>query len=429
MTDIFLSYSSTDRERVRPIRDGLVDIGYGVFWDIEVPPGTNWDQFIRERISESRVVIVFWTSNSCSSLNVHQEAVIARDAGKLVPVLLEPLPAAKLPMGFYVVQAIDLARGRQANTTAPYELLLDAIKTRMAMTRDGAAQNAVVEDAKAVSDLQVVAERGDAAAWVELGYRHFIGSGVEKNSEEAVRLWLLAADQNHSGAQYRLGLSFEYGLGVTSDTHKAMRYYQLSSDNGYAEANYALGQRLWAGRNIRANRSEGVRLIRRAADQGHPEAQYHLALLHADDDGGYRDLAKAAELFDKAAAHGHAGALFRLSLFIRNGTAGMARDLKLALRLCRRAASRGSSEANAQLGILYLNGQDGVPENHEMARWFFETAADLGDTRGRYYLGTLIERGIAGFAADENAAVREYHLAAADGSQLALAALQRLGER
>ena len=32
MTDIFFSYSSADRERVRPIRDALAAQGFEVFW-------------------------------------------------------------------------------------------------------------------------------------------------------------------------------------------------------------------------------------------------------------------------------------------------------------------------------------------------------------------------------------------------------------
>ena len=39
MTDVFFSYSSKDRERVRPIRDAVVaEEGFDVFWDQDVPP-------------------------------------------------------------------------------------------------------------------------------------------------------------------------------------------------------------------------------------------------------------------------------------------------------------------------------------------------------------------------------------------------------
>jgi hypothetical protein len=39
MTDIFFSYSSADRKRVRPIRDALAEQGFEVFWDQQVPAG------------------------------------------------------------------------------------------------------------------------------------------------------------------------------------------------------------------------------------------------------------------------------------------------------------------------------------------------------------------------------------------------------
>ena len=54
MADVFFSYSSKDRERVRPIRDALVAEGFDVFWDQEVSPGRNWDEWIREHLAAAR---------------------------------------------------------------------------------------------------------------------------------------------------------------------------------------------------------------------------------------------------------------------------------------------------------------------------------------------------------------------------------------
>lgn len=44
MTDVFLSYSSKDRERVRPIFEALSAAGFDVFWDLETPPGVLWEK-------------------------------------------------------------------------------------------------------------------------------------------------------------------------------------------------------------------------------------------------------------------------------------------------------------------------------------------------------------------------------------------------
>ena len=108
MTDIFFSYSSKDRARIQPLRDALVDRGFSVFWDQEVPTSTDWDTWIRQRLNESKCAIVVWSVNSVVSDNVRHEATIARQHNTIVPVLLDPIAADQFPMGLYTVQAANL---------------------------------------------------------------------------------------------------------------------------------------------------------------------------------------------------------------------------------------------------------------------------------------------------------------------------------
>jgi hypothetical protein len=109
MTDIFFSYSSKDRERVRPIRDALAAEGFDVFWDQAVPTGIDWDTWIRRHLNEAKCAMAFWSASSVVSDNVRHEATIAKQHGKLVPVLLDPLAAEQFPMGLYALQAANLA--------------------------------------------------------------------------------------------------------------------------------------------------------------------------------------------------------------------------------------------------------------------------------------------------------------------------------
>src|SRR5215813_2449679 len=67
MTDIFFSYSSADRERVRPIRDALAEQGFEVFWDQQVPAGMDWDTWIRQHLTKSKCAMAFWSATSVSS--------------------------------------------------------------------------------------------------------------------------------------------------------------------------------------------------------------------------------------------------------------------------------------------------------------------------------------------------------------------------
>jgi hypothetical protein len=109
MTDIFFSYSSHDRERVRPVRDALVAQGFEVFWDQQVPAGMDWDTWIRQHLANSKCAMAFWSAASVRSPNVRHEATIASQQDKLITVLLEPLTAEQFPMGLYSQQAANLS--------------------------------------------------------------------------------------------------------------------------------------------------------------------------------------------------------------------------------------------------------------------------------------------------------------------------------
>ena len=86
MTDIFFSYSSKDRDRVRPIHDALVRRVFRCSGTKRSPPGRigNW---IRRHLTQSKCAIVFWSATSVGSDNVRHEAVVAKQQGKLVSIL------------------------------------------------------------------------------------------------------------------------------------------------------------------------------------------------------------------------------------------------------------------------------------------------------------------------------------------------------
>jgi hypothetical protein len=108
MTDIFFSYSSKDRDRVHAVHRALAAQGFDVFWDQSVPPGMDWDTWIRQHLNEAKCAIAFWSTNSVGSDNVRHEATVAKQRGKLVPVLLDSLTADQFPMGLYAVQGANL---------------------------------------------------------------------------------------------------------------------------------------------------------------------------------------------------------------------------------------------------------------------------------------------------------------------------------
>jgi len=69
----------------------------------------DWDTWIRQHLTKSKCAMAFWSATSVSSDNVRHEAVVAKQQGKLISVLLETLTAEQFPMGLYAQQAANLS--------------------------------------------------------------------------------------------------------------------------------------------------------------------------------------------------------------------------------------------------------------------------------------------------------------------------------
>ncbi|HEV7690925.1 MAG TPA: toll/interleukin-1 receptor domain-containing protein [Hyphomonadaceae bacterium] len=116
MADVFLSYSSKDRAAAERVQQVLERAGIDVFWDQETPAGADWDTWIRDKLANAKAAVVLWSKESVKSPNVRHEAVVARDAGKLVPVMIDTLAPSDFPMGLYLVQGVQLQDWRNSNS-------------------------------------------------------------------------------------------------------------------------------------------------------------------------------------------------------------------------------------------------------------------------------------------------------------------------
>lgn len=108
MPHIFLSYASEDRERVRLLVRALEAEGFSVWWDRTIPPGTTWADIIEAELERADRVAVVWTRASVASKWVKTEASEGLERGILVPVLLDDVPPAQLPLAFKHLQAASL---------------------------------------------------------------------------------------------------------------------------------------------------------------------------------------------------------------------------------------------------------------------------------------------------------------------------------
>jgi hypothetical protein len=126
MSDIFLSYASEDRERVRPLVEVLQRQGWSVFWDRTIPLGKMWHKILSEELDACRCFVVVWSMHSVDSEWVLEEANLAKRKGlAMAPILLD---AVDPPLGYQLIQAADLSAWDGSASSPLFQNLAREIK-------------------------------------------------------------------------------------------------------------------------------------------------------------------------------------------------------------------------------------------------------------------------------------------------------------
>jgi serine/threonine-protein kinase len=124
MADIFLSYASSDRDRVTALVQVLEDAGWHVWWDRAIASGSRWDEVIQRELGAARAVVVVWTKQSVESNWVRTEAMEGLERGILFPVSLDDVV---VPLAFKRTQAAALESWRPGQANPEIERLITAL--------------------------------------------------------------------------------------------------------------------------------------------------------------------------------------------------------------------------------------------------------------------------------------------------------------
>lgn len=155
------------------------------------------------------------------------------------------------------------------------------------------------------------------------------------------------ADAGDAEAQFRVGSAYDTGEGAPRNGENAMKYYLMAAEQGYAEAQNSVGSALQAEESY----SEALTWYIRAADQGHALATNNLAYLYDLGLGVKQDRHKAFELYTQAANLGWAEAMWNIANMYGAGQLGendMASACVWSLR-ARRYAEPSDQRLNAHL--------------------------------------------------------------------------------
>ncbi|MDX2235046.1 MAG: toll/interleukin-1 receptor domain-containing protein [Hyphomonadaceae bacterium] len=144
MADVFLSYAREDRAKAAQIAEALTAGGYDVFWDVEIPPGVTWSDFLQEKLANCKAALVLWSKTSTASQWVREEARLAKDKSKLIPVMIDD---SAPPFGFGEIQAANLAAWNGAADDPQWKLLLSGVARAVGAQPTGTAAAAPIRPA------------------------------------------------------------------------------------------------------------------------------------------------------------------------------------------------------------------------------------------------------------------------------------------
>jgi formylglycine-generating enzyme len=135
---VFLSYASQDRVLASAINRALLHQGHDVFFDRDdLPPGEEFHNRIRAAIERSDVFVFLASehaidakSYTLTELEIAQQ-VIQRPHGRLLPVLLEPIPFERLPEYLKSVTVLETSGDITAAVAAAVDRIAQGRRTRL----------------------------------------------------------------------------------------------------------------------------------------------------------------------------------------------------------------------------------------------------------------------------------------------------------
>lgn len=129
-------------------------------------------------------------------------------------------------------------------------------------------EDVVNNDPPYIKQMKIDAEQGNAKAQSELANAYFVGIGVNKNLQEAIRLWRLAAEQGNGRANSMLGTLHYQGVGVAKDSVEAIKYWQKGAEQYDTDAMSQLGYAYLVGDSLAKNTTMAYMWFNLAAAHG-----------------------------------------------------------------------------------------------------------------------------------------------------------------
>ncbi len=218
--------------------------------------------------------------------------------------------------------------------------------------------------AAAYKEFKPLAAKGNPVAQYYLGFFYEQGYVVQKNYQEAWKLYYKSAQQGNSDAQHKLGDIYkgepgDGGFKVQPNIDEALKWYMKSAEQGNKYAQGSLGLMYYYGDGVPKDYREAMKWNMKLATEGDEDSQYILGDAYENGKGVSTDYSEAAYWYEKAAekranrAYGDLTSMFRLGVIYYEGRPGVPRDIQKAHHWLKESGSHGYSASIAAMQQVF----------------------------------------------------------------------------
>lgn len=153
--------------------------------------------------------------------------------------------------------------------------------------------------------------------YMEMDEENYRGMGISRL--QYIGLLSALCNQGDAEGRYLMGELYEEGEVVERDMDEAMHLYRLAAEQGFAKAQHRLGYKYFMGTDCELNLSEGVHFMCLAAEQGNVMSLFGLGMAYLAGRGVERNVELALEYFRRSAAGGYEPAVKMLTSIEQEG--------------------------------------------------------------------------------------------------------------
>lgn len=264
--DIFISYSTKDREKVQYFVNDLRKQGYNLWMDKDgIRSGDpSFKKTLVNAIENSQLVLFFSSCNSNNSDWTAKEIGIAVEEHKyIIPLKLDSTQYSE-SVRYDLVNCdfIDYSSERYKKTAL--EKLYSSLESRLGRS---ASKERHVNVNKELLQLAELYRKGD---------------GVPRDFSFAATIYRKVADQGNPLAQCNLASLYAKGLGVKRDYNIAITLYKMASAGGSSLATFKLGELYFDGEHLPMDYNKAILLFQQSAAMGCCQAKEKLKTLGMD---------------------------------------------------------------------------------------------------------------------------------------------------